>query len=302
MGLDIIGLRFLLDSQASGTSFAQTVTLGRQTLFVTPEGLTVLGPRLHRTLTVADGRRLLEEADGFCEPVLRLLGADDVRAVDVSPYQGAAIVHDMNTPLPATLHESCTALLDGGTLEHVFDVRQALKNCMEMVREGGHFIAITPTNNHMGHGFYQFSPELFFRVFSPANGYVIERMLISEEDGTAPRFFDVADPERVGRRVTLINRYPASLMVRARRVAVVPIFASVPQQSDYVPVWSRSEPGMHSDAERVRDILQGGHRMLQTAWRVARPFIPSWMLNQLRAIRRGPNAFDASSYTETDLL
>jgi hypothetical protein len=36
--------------------------------------------------------------------------------------------------------------------------------------------AVTPANNQMGHGFYQFSPELFFRVFSQENGYLLRAL------------------------------------------------------------------------------------------------------------------------------
>ena len=302
MGLDINALRFLLDAKHNGTSFEKTITLGRQTLFATPEGLMTLPPPAGRRLTYDDSVALLKSDDGFCEPFLRLLGAEQVHALDVSSYQRASIVHDMNLPIPSSLQESCTAVVDGGTLEHVFDVRQALKNCMEMVCEGGHFIAVTPTNNFMGHGFYQFSPELFYRVFGEASGYTIERMLIYEEDGTAPRFFDVADPARVRRRVALVNRHPSSLLVRARRVAVVPVLATPPQQSDYVPVWSRAGGGsVQTDADRVRASRLGAHRLVHAAWTIARPLVPAGVLRALRSMRRGPNAFDPRSYREASL-
>ena len=58
-------------------------------------------------------------------------------------------------------------MIDSGSLEHVFNISQALRNCLEMVESGGHFISIGPANNAMGHGFYQFSPELYFRILSP---------------------------------------------------------------------------------------------------------------------------------------
>ena len=56
-------------------------------------------------------------------------------------------------------------VVDGGTLEHVFDYPTALRNAMRMVRVGGHLILNAPVNNFPGHGFYQISPELFFRCF-----------------------------------------------------------------------------------------------------------------------------------------
>ena len=87
-------------------------------------------------------------------------------------------------------------MVDAGSLEHVFDVPTAIRNCMRMVAPGGYFLAITPANNTMGHGFYQFSPELFYRVLSDANGFTVERMLVTGTSST--RWFEVADPASIG--------------------------------------------------------------------------------------------------------
>jgi 2-polyprenyl-3-methyl-5-hydroxy-6-metoxy-1,4-benzoquinol methylase len=57
-------------------------------------------------------------------------------------------------------------VFDGGTLEHIFDYPTAIKNCMKMVKPGGHLLLTTPANNWFGHGFYQFSPELFYSFVS----------------------------------------------------------------------------------------------------------------------------------------
>ena len=65
----------------------------------------------------------------------------------------------MNTPIYGSLKNRFSALLDAGTIEHVFNFPQAIRNCMEMVKVGGHFIQVTVANNFIGHGFYQFSPE-----------------------------------------------------------------------------------------------------------------------------------------------
>src|SRR5438477_418150 len=84
---------------------------------------------------------------------------------------GPHFPHDMNEPIPDKFKETYTAVLDGGSLEHVFNFPVAIKNCMEMVKVGGHYLAITPANNFFGHGFYQFSPELYFTVLSKENGF-----------------------------------------------------------------------------------------------------------------------------------
>ena len=107
----------------------------------------------------------------------------------------------------------------------------AFKNCLEMVAEGGHFIAVAPANNQFGHGFFQFSPEMFYRVFNKANGFEVEEM-IAVEYGPRHRWYRVADPVKTRARVTLVNSYVLNLFVRARRTRIVPIFEKIPQQSD----------------------------------------------------------------------
>ena len=51
---------------------------------------------------------------------------------------------------------------------------------MQMVRVGGHFMQLTVANNFMGHGFWQLSPELIYRIFTEDNGYRIECVLLHE--------------------------------------------------------------------------------------------------------------------------
>jgi len=87
-----------------------------------------------------------------------------------------------------------TLVLDGGTLEHVFDYPAALRQCLELVALSGHFITIAPAQNQMGHGFYQISPELFFRVLSGENGFTLRKMVLFDTSRIDAPFFEVRDP------------------------------------------------------------------------------------------------------------
>jgi hypothetical protein len=110
----------------------------------------------------------------FAEALFTLLGARQVSSVDASDYEQATHIHDFNQPLPTSLAKRFLVVHDGGTIEHVFNIAQAFKCCMEMVRVGGHFIQVNEANNYMGHGFWQFCPELVYRIFSQENGFQIE--------------------------------------------------------------------------------------------------------------------------------
>ena len=114
---------------------------------------------------------------------------------------------------------------------------------MEALKINGHFIAMTPVNNQMGHGFYQFSPELFYRIFSQENGFQILKMIIcAQTDGNeSVKWYEVIDPEIVKERVMIVNNFPTSIMFIAKKTHDAPIFKNIPQQSDYTTAWLANE-------------------------------------------------------------
>jgi len=299
MGLEVSAIRFLLGARSHGVSFVHTATIGRQGLFLGADWLDDI-------LSAAGlgrpgiGGRLLDEEEGFAEPFFRLLGAESVSSVDYSDYQGASIIHDMNDPLPDALRQRFSMVVDGGSLEHIFNFPQAIKNCMELVAPGGHFMTLAVGNNFLGHGFYQFSPELFFRVLSPENGFEVVRMVAYEEHYPDVRYYEVSDPQRVGRRVTLVNRFPTQLMVLARRTAVVPIFDKIPQQSDYVSVWNTCGTGERAaDAGAV--VHPNAKRKVNPIRALAGMVTPVSVKRLYRQFSHGPVAFDPTFFRETQL-
>ena len=252
MGIDKSTLSFLAAAQERGVSFAETVMVGRQALSVGPRDLArVLAA--HGLLNDASARRdfieRLGQREWHAEPLFHQLGATEVHSMDVSDYEGADILWDLNQPIPPELEAKFTVLFDGGSLEHIFNAPVALTSYMRMVRPGGHLLLALPANNYCGHGMYQFSPEFFFSALSEQNGFTVERMIMWEQDVTPTRVFgrefvfvgkahqyDVADPRKVGERVSLLNRLPACLWVQAKRVSDQPITRV--QQSDYVTAWA----------------------------------------------------------------
>ncbi len=158
-----------------------------------------------------------------------------MESMDYSTYESCSIVHDLNLPAPQELGEAFDTLFDGGTLEHVYDFPAAMKNCLHMLKPGGVFLAETPSNNWMGHGFYQFSPELFYRIFSPAAGCRMIAMAVLRE-GWQDRLFVVDDPAAVGARLRYNVRGRTSLLVMAQKLEDRPA-EKAPMQSDYQTVW-----------------------------------------------------------------
>jgi SAM-dependent methyltransferase len=250
MGIEIHGLRFIAQAQKThGVDLSSCATIGRQHLDVAPS-----------VVEKIVGRPFA----GYADDLLRHMGATTLDTYDHSDYEQATHIHDMNLPLPDHLKGRYSLVIDGGSLEHVFNFPQALKNCMEMVKPGGHFMALTITNNFSGHGFYQFSPELFYNALTPDNGYSVQSMLACEDSAFA-RVYAVRSPDEVKDRVTLINGRPTYLMVLAKRILEVEPFKAAPQQSFYVNAWdSKKAPAEPRVPSRLRTaarrLLDGGFK------------------------------------------
>lgn len=242
MGLDLNGVRALLVAGRCGVVFDRVMTIGRQRLHLDLDTLRETLGRFNISLSDDLAERIFVEADRYCEPLLQLLGAREVASLDASPFEGATQIHDMNLPVDAALKNAYSVVIDSGSLEHIFNFPQAIRNCMEMVSVGGHFLGIIPANNFMGHGFYQFSPELYFRVFSPENGFTVEKLMLYESVRNGI-WKDCPDPLAIGKRVELVNSRPTYMFVLARKATEVPLFTSWPQQSDYVAQWGGEPVG-----------------------------------------------------------
>jgi hypothetical protein len=259
MGIDIPGLQLLCCAKSMGVDFSDTMTVGRQRISVSskyiPAILSGIAIPPKEASTILEGQ--------FAEPLFKVLGAKRVWSVDTSDWESATHVHDFNQPLPPSLADQYSVVLDAGTLEHVFNISQAFKNCMEMLRVGGHFIQANCANNYMGHGFWQFSPELIYRIFAPQNGFQIKAVLLHEpnrmlRDGASfGAWYKVEDPAAHHCRVELNNRRPTYICTIAQRIAERQIFSTFPQQSDYAEGWTKAQepPPLPRTGSKMRQLI-----------------------------------------------
>src|SRR5215469_5493993 len=254
MGICFHDLRLMWNARQAGASFERMLTIGRQSLWLHPaevEALNALGAGAGGRRAESPGEHLSFGAGA--EPFLRaFLGASSVEALDYSDYEGAQHVHDMNEPVPEAMVGHFDVVYDGGALEHIFNFPTAIANLMRMTKVGGRVFMSTPANNFFGHGFYQFSPELMFRVFAPENGFEIKTVQIVEARYPSPELtrnrtaYAVADPALVHSRVGLLTKRPVLMLVEARKMEHKPLFSRAPLQSDYVITWSAAQAGADS--------------------------------------------------------
>jgi hypothetical protein len=275
MGLVYNNFRVFLDARRRGASFESVLTLGRQQMYLSDDEVRLLAQEFPEYVQATHG---CPQAGEYCEPWLhRWLGCNRLESMDASGYEGATLVHDLNYPIPEQYANQFSAVIDGGSLEHIFFVTTAIANAMRMTRTGGWLFIATVANNHCGHGFYQFSPEWFFRVFSAANGFEIADVLFmphrypGTELSENRQLYRVADPAQVGRRVGLVGAQPVLVFASARRVEIRELFQSPPHQSDYVERWQeqpaqQAEPAPLPAAQvstKVRRLCGGGWRRIR---------------------------------------
>lgn len=225
MGLDFHGLSFMRYARKF-RAFDATVTIARQ--------------EIHLNEVVA--RRVLRNPvryshEKYCDGVLQEhFGASSVDSIDMSDFEDATIIHDMNQPVSAENEGRFDTLIDAGCLEHVFAINTALANCSRLVRPGGQILHVLPANNYCGHGFWQFSPELFFSLYSERNGYRETEVFVC--DYLDHRHWYRVRPPQGGVRVNILSSSELYVMVRTVRGEA---FAQTDvQQSDYAYEWSNS--------------------------------------------------------------
>lgn len=282
MGLDTNGIKFLLSCRRSGTPMGKTLMIGRQILNLDFSELKrdLIGFGLYKDDKQVEG--LLNNYNGYSESFLQLLGAETIDSLDYSNYEGANLLHDMNLPIPEEWKAKYQTVLESGSIEHIFNFPISIRNCMEMVAPGGDLLIITPVNNIMGHGFYQFSPEVFYRVLNERNGFELDRMFIFEYS-PEEKWYRVEDPKRVKQRVELMNSSATYLCVRAKRKSLVPVLEVFPQQSDYEDAWEGRE-NYYTRLAQDRDSIDRQND-LYVPRKLLKRLLPQWFIDIYRAYK-----------------
>jgi len=155
MGLDVCTIKHL-NYCKKYQNFNKTISLGRQQIHTDTKSF-FGGTSYHL----------------WCEELLiNEFKSTTVDSMDISNFEGANIIHDLNKIVDdKNIIGAYDTVLDIGTLEHVFNINNALINVSKLCKVGGQIIHVLPTNQQCGHGFWQFSPELFLSLYSEKNGY-----------------------------------------------------------------------------------------------------------------------------------
>lgn len=255
MGIDLHTFRFV-SGLARQRPLGRVLTIGRQSVDFDPG---VAGPPPTDPVEAS-----------YCEWAFTALGARGVSSVDVSDYENATFVADLGEPtkLPAQFD----TVIDAGSLEHVFDVVTAFRNIIGFTALDGRIVHVLPVNNLSGHGFWQFSSDLLYALYSPENGFADTQVFYASS--LNPDEWRLVPVPIAGTRTELVSIEPVILLSVATKTHDVaklsvmqPFYAKAWQGSDVV----HNEPSPPSAARKVVKALRGSaaYRLLRNAYTIA---------------------------------
>jgi hypothetical protein len=172
MGLPRAAVNLLIHQAASEGWSGRAVTLGRQHVYLTAAECLQLAqlagwpvqPGFQATLH----RDPLLRQRGYIsdDSLFELLGFGQLTRVDQSDYEQAEERLDLNChQTPSHLVGAFDVVVDSGTVEHIFEIGQALRHCLNMAKVGGQIVHLTPSSNAINHGFYSVSPSLYLDFY-----------------------------------------------------------------------------------------------------------------------------------------
>jgi len=269
-------MKMLLEAKKSGTNFSNTVMIGRQKINLSKRE----NSKLEKFIDVEIKNGTINfDNRSYADSLLKeYLDIKKLNIVDYSDYEGANISLDLNYPIKKIFYNKYDVLIDGGSIEHIFNFPVAIKNYMNLIKVNGEIFIFTNANNHCGHGFYQFSPELFYRVFNKSNGFKIKSVILLEHPYPGAELsekhicYKVNDPETIGRRALIVNKSPLGILVNAIKTKEVKIFEIQPLQSDYKNTWVKNKK---IKKEKMNSIFNTIIKLL-----------PKRLMNKLRGIKQ----------------
>ena len=193
MALDHSRLRMLMKVIKEYGVRGDVLTVGVQDIIDTHENIEALVrangfapapiPPAERRYRTSKGQRIFKQFFNVDNPmhgddVFRMLGFGAIHSVDAFDNDAPTLIHDLNDPLPAEYHGRYDFVVDIGCSEHIFDVRQTMKNLMDALKLGGVLCYYVPMYGWHNECFHNFQPPLFFDAFA-ANGFDHMKMYLN---------------------------------------------------------------------------------------------------------------------------
>jgi hypothetical protein len=217
--------------------------------------------------------------------LFRLLGfgPDHIHSMDHSSFEGADSIQDLNLPVPNALFSKYDLIFDGGTIEHVFSIKDALFNMSRMCKVGGVVVNFSPVD-YINHGFINLNAEIFTDFFGCNDFEKIDLKYIAMP--SHPKLVDKHYLEYAPESLyhSLGPYYQIGVFSAFRKSKEAPL--RIPQQGFYARLWQGDSANMTADSSdsRLRPLNFLRARLSDL---IGRYFISSVLFRGYRSIGRG---------------
>ena len=116
------------------------------------------------------------------EHLFRFLGFETCDSMDIADKDGANIIHNLNEEIPKKLEHQYDFVIDGGTMEHCFNISNVLSNLARMLKKDGTVIHLNHTQGYSNHGLYNFQPTLYYSFYKTNHFKDMECLIIEFVD------------------------------------------------------------------------------------------------------------------------
>ena len=217
---------YFLKYISKNASFKSVATIGRQFLVSNPKDI----KKIFQT------NKLYE---GYCENFFKQeLNSLEIESFDFDSYEKADHIFDFNLELKNS--KVYDLVIDFGSMEHIFNVTQAIKNISNLCKDGGYILHANPCSNLSGHGFYQFSPEFYYSVYSEENGFENTEVFLAEypEDNKHIDYWYKTTKPKDGKRIEFYSDCAVGALVITKKKQSKSNIKVI--QSDYVEAYKNT--------------------------------------------------------------
>jgi SAM-dependent methyltransferase len=190
MGISTGAIKLLLEEAVVRPFSNKVLTLGKQYIYTNANLLQKIASEANFKLVPTQYQINTDDGEYFTnrqfitdESFFKAIGFSSISRLDYSDYEGADMIQDLNhNTVTEDVNKQFDMIFDGGTFEHVFNINNAFACIHKLLKVGGRIIHHSPSSNRIDHGFYMFSPTLFWDYYTANNYNIIKFYICSSSD------------------------------------------------------------------------------------------------------------------------
>ena len=213
----------------------------------------------------------------------KAIGFKNVDTLDFSDYEGANIIFDLNNNITPIDHLNKYDLIyDGGTLEHVFNIGNAMNHLNRMTRKNGVIFHSNPCNGYIDHGFFQISPTLYFDYYLTNDYKILCANILDKSIGR--KYFSVKQDLYRTLDVNFGPKFsPKGVLNFCAQKLSVKDNITIPQQGFYISKWKKGKQKYYQVETIFYLRYLNKLRSIFELWLR----LPFYLIETLKSIKRG---------------